>query len=97
MGPPRLTWSDDQREVRIAIPVVEGPRLRVGTIHVEGATLVSPERDPGRAAAHRPGATGTRAVADEGLRAIDRLYQRRGAFGTEVTLETAARRRSRST
>jgi outer membrane protein insertion porin family len=88
VGPARLTWSDDQREVRIAIPVVEGPRLRVGAIHVEGATLISTDQilaalplwqggdwDPSR--------------ADEGLRAIDRLYQRQSSFGTEVTLDTA--------
>jgi outer membrane protein insertion porin family len=86
VGPPRLTWSDDQGEVRIAVPVVEGPRLRVGSIRVEGATLVP---TPAILAA-LPLASGTPWDArrvDEGVRAIDQLYRRRGAFGTDVTAD----------
>jgi outer membrane protein insertion porin family len=86
VGPPRLAWSDDQREVRIDIPVREGPRIRVGAIHIEGATLVS--RDEILAALPlRPGGEWDAQAADDGLRAIDRLYQRHGAFGTEITLD----------
>ena len=88
VGPARLTWSDDQREVRIAIPVVEGPRLRVGAIHVEGATLIWPDQILA-ALPLSPGGDWDARRADEGLRAIDRLYQRRGSFGTEVTLDMA--------
>jgi outer membrane protein insertion porin family len=88
VGPPRLAWSDDQREVRIAIPVVEGPRLKVGPVNVEGALLVSP-KEVLAALPLSPGADWDARVADDGLRAIDRLYQRHGAFGTEVTLDTA--------
>jgi outer membrane protein insertion porin family len=88
VGPPRLTWSDDQRDVRIAIPVVEGPRLRVGAIHVEGATLIWPDQILAALPLWQ-GSDWDPTRADEGLRAIDRLYQRRGSFGTEVTLDMA--------
>ena len=88
VGPPRLTWSDDQREVRIAIPVVEGPRLRVGAVHVDGAALVSPAEILA-VLPLAPGGDWSTSRADEGLRAIDRLYQRHGAFGTDIALDTA--------
>src|SRR5262245_27313370 len=88
VGPPRLTWSDDRREVRIAIPVVEGPRLRVGAIRVEGATLVS-TNEILAALPFIAGGNWDARRADEGIRAIDRLYQRRGAFGTDISLNTA--------
>jgi outer membrane protein insertion porin family len=88
VGPANLTWSDDQREVRITIPVIEGSRLRVGAIHVEGATLVSPDQILPTLPLS-PGDNWDASRADEGLRAIDRLYRRRGAFGTEVTLDSA--------
>lgn len=86
VGPPRLAWTEDQSEVRVTIPVVEGPRLRVGTIHVEGATVVPPA-DILAALPLSPGSAWDAHRADEGLRAIEQLYQRRGAFGTEVTVD----------
>ena len=88
VGPPRLTWSDDRQEVSIAIPVVEGPRLRVGAIHIDGATLVS-ERKILAALPLSPGGEWDASRAEDGVRAIDRLYRQRGAFGTEITLDTS--------
>jgi outer membrane protein insertion porin family len=87
VGPPRLTWSADQSEVRISIPVAEGPRLRVRTVQVEGASLVSTSEIL-KAVPVAPGRPWDARQADEGVRAIDQLYRRRGAFGTEVTVDS---------
>ena len=87
VGPPRLEWSEDQSEVRITIPVVQGPRLRVGTIGIEGAHLIAAD-EIRRALPLASGGPWDASRADDGLRAIDHLYQRRGANGTEVTVET---------
>jgi outer membrane protein insertion porin family len=87
VGPPHLEWSADQSEVRITIPVVEGPRLRVGAVHVEGATLIPPA-EIRKALPLSPGSAWDASLADEGLRVIDQLYQRQGAFATEVTVNT---------
>jgi outer membrane protein insertion porin family len=87
VGPPHLIWSEDQGEVRIAIPVVEGPRLRVGAISIEGAALV-PTADLLAALPLSTGGAWDVQRVDEGIRAIDQLYRRRGAFGTDVTADT---------
>ena len=87
VGPPRLDWSDDQSEVRIAVPVIEGPRFRVGEIVVEGASLLAPA-EIRKVVSLSPGSPWDSGRADEDAREIDRLYRRHGAYGTEVTVET---------
>ncbi len=88
VGPARVTWSDDRTQASIAIPVVEGPRLRVGTIRVEGASLIGPDKILA-AVPLAPGSVWDPDRAEEGARVIRRLYERLGAHSTEVKVDAA--------
>jgi outer membrane protein assembly complex protein YaeT len=88
VGPARLTWSADRREVRAEIPVVEGPRLHVGAIAIEGAIHVS-AAEIRTALPFSSGGVWNPSVADEGERVIARLYERRGFHAAEISATTA--------
>jgi outer membrane protein insertion porin family len=88
VGPARVSWSDDRTQATIAIPIVEGPRLRVGAIRVEGASLIEPDKILAAVPLAR-GSVWDPERADEGARAIRRLYDRIGAQSTEIRVEAA--------
>jgi len=88
VGPARVSWSDDRTQANITVPVVEGPRLRVGAIRVEGASLVAPDKILAAMPLAR-GSVWDPERAEDGTRAIRQLYERLGAPSTEVRVETA--------
>ncbi len=90
VGPADLSFSDDRQRVRIAIPIVEGPRLTVGPVAVEGAHAVS----TAEILAALPLATGdpwTQERVTQGERAIRALYARRGYLNPDLTTESVRR------
>jgi outer membrane protein insertion porin family len=87
VGPVDLTFSEDRQRVRIAIPIVEGPRFVVGTVTLEGVHAV---RAPQIRAALSL-ATGdpwSQERVATGERAVRRLYARRGYLNPGVTIES---------
>jgi outer membrane protein insertion porin family len=86
VGPAELRFSEDQRHVRIVIPISEGPRLLVGRVTVEGAHI----RSSDEILAAMPVRTGDPWTAQKGTearRAIGRLYAQRGYLNAQVTLQ----------
>jgi outer membrane protein insertion porin family len=86
VGPARVSWNADRTEARITIPVIEGPRLRVGAIRVEGASLVAPAEILAAVPLSR-GSVWDPDRAEQGARAVRRLYERLGASSTDVRVE----------
>ncbi len=87
VGPAELDFSEDRRNVRIVIPIREGPQLLVGRVAVEGARVRSTED----ILAALPFKTGDPWVPSKGTdaqRAVGRLYAQRGYLSTRVTVET---------
>ncbi len=90
VGPPDLDFSDGRQQVRIAIPIVEGSRLTVGSVAVEGAHAVSPaEIFPVLPLATGNPWTQERETLAE--RAIRALYARRGYLNPDLTTESVRR------
>ncbi|HSB69035.1 MAG TPA: outer membrane protein assembly factor BamA [Candidatus Methylomirabilis sp.] len=90
VGPADLSFSDGRQHVRIAIPIVEGPRLTVGPVAVEGAHVFS----TAEILAALPLATGdpwTQERVTLGERAVRALYARRGYLNPDLTTESVRR------
>ncbi len=86
VGPADVQFSEGRRSARIVIPVREGPRLAVGGVTVEGATV----RTPAEILAALPFKTGDPWLATYGTdaqRAVGRLYAQRGYLNTEVAVD----------
>ena len=93
VGPADVSFSEDRARARVTIPVREGPRLAAGAVTVEGAELVTV--DGIRAVrGFRRGAPWTAGLAEEGRRAIERLYADRGHHGATVLVDTTRREAS---
>jgi outer membrane protein insertion porin family len=93
VGPPAVEFSADRRRARITIPVVEGARLTVGRVAVEGTRALAPaELLP--ALPLRAGAPWSQAQTEEGRRVLERLYARRGFHAAAAEVETARRERT---
>jgi len=90
VGPAEVQFSEDRQQARITIPIAEGPRLTVGTITVEGATVV-PVGQILAAIPLKGGGPWAAAQVAETRRVVERLFARRGYLGAEVRLETARR------
>ena len=93
-GPAEVRFSDERERAAIAIPIVEGPRLTVGTISVEGAAVV-PAADLLAAIPLKPAAPWTASQLAETRRVVERVYARRGYLGASVGVE-AQRREERA-
>jgi outer membrane protein insertion porin family len=86
IGPAELRWEDGGRRVHVVIPVVEGPRLTVDDVVVEGQTLFTPAELLG-AIRLRAGEPWNLVRAEDGRRSVERLYGRRGYHGATVDMK----------
>ena len=83
VGPAELTWEDEGRRVRVVIPVVEGPRVTVRDVTVEGEALFT----AGELLAViplRPGDPWNPVRIEDGRRSVEQLYGRRGFHGATI-------------
>jgi outer membrane protein insertion porin family len=87
-GPAQVTFTDDRRRARISIPIVEGPRVTVGTIAVEGGTAVPADRILAVIPLKSGAAWSTARVADT-RQLVERVFARQGYLGAQVEVETA--------
>ena len=92
IGPAELRWEDGGRRVRVVIPVVEGPRVTVGDVAIEGQTLFTPE-ELLAVVPLRAGDPWNPVRAEDGRRSMERLYGRRGYHGATVDLKVNRRDR----
>jgi outer membrane protein insertion porin family len=90
IGPAELRWEDAGRRVHVVIPIVEGPRVTVGEVVIDGQTVFSAE-ELRAVIPVRTGDPWNPAHAEDGRRSVERLYGRRGYHGATVDL-TATRR-----
>lgn len=90
VGPAAVTYRADRTGVRIDIPVVEGPRRRVGIIAVTGERVIG-AAEILAAMPMMPGDPWDAARVDEGRRLVERLYARRGYHGAQVTVGATLR------
>lgn len=86
VGPAEIEFSDDRRQVRIAIPVREGPRFLVGSVSVEGARVRSVE-DILAALPFTTGDPWVPSKATDAQRAVGRLYAQRGYLYAQIAVE----------
>ena len=90
VGPAEVRFEDDRTRAHIVIPVVEGPRVGVTHVGVEGQTLFS-LTELLAAVPIVPGDPWSPARIEEGRRAIERLYARRGYQGATADADVTRR------
>ena len=90
VGPPEVRFSEDRTRARVVIPVVEGPRLAVGAVSVDGARIFT-RSELEAALPFRPGVPWETRQPDDGQRAIEQLYAGRGYHGARVRVDTNRR------
>jgi outer membrane protein insertion porin family len=90
VGPAEVRFEDGGSQAHVVVPIVEGPRVTVSRVAVEGQTLVA-EPELLAVVAIRPGDPWNPARVEDGRRAIEELYGRRGYHG--ATADTAVTRR----
>ncbi len=90
VGPAEVQFSEDHRQARIRIPIVEGPRVTVGVITIEGASAVPADRILA-AIPLKPGEPWAASRLTDTRRVVERLFARRGYLGAQAHLETARR------
>ena len=86
VGPADIQFTDDRRQVEIAIPIHEGPRLAIGRIDVTGAVVV-PAEDLVRALPFKPGDAWNTERESEARRSLTRLYGQKGYLGVRIDFE----------
>jgi len=89
-GPAEVTFSEGDSRARIVIPIVEGPRITVGALTVEGERVLS-AREILAVLPFKPGDPWDPVQVEDGQRAIERLYSGRGFGSAIVRLDTARR------
>ena len=92
VGPAEVRFADNRTRAHIVIPVVEGPRVRVGHVDVEGQTLFAPAQLLA-VIPIVPGNPWNPARIEEGRRGIERLYARRGYHGATADADVTRRDR----
>jgi outer membrane protein insertion porin family len=90
VGQAEVRFSEDRSRARLTIPIVEGPRLAVGAVAVEGQTVLTAD-EVLAALPLRPGEPWDPARAEEGRGIVLRLYARRGYHAARVAVETRPR------
>ena len=83
VGPADVRFENGRSRAHVLIPIVEGPRVMVGRVAVDGQTLVA-EPELLAVVAIRPGDPWNPARVEDGRRSIERLYARRGYHGATV-------------
>lgn len=89
-GPPDVRFSDDRSRAEIAIPVVEGARLTVGAVSVEGSAVLSPA-EVLAALPFKPGDPWTTQREAEAQKSLGRVYARHGYLGARIVVEVTRR------
>jgi outer membrane protein assembly factor BamA len=90
VGPADVRFSDDRSHAQIVIPVVEGARLTVGAVSVEGVAILSPVE----VLAALPFKVGDPWAAQreaEAQKSLGRVYARRGYLGARIVAEVTRR------
>jgi outer membrane protein insertion porin family len=87
VGPTEIAFSEDRTQVRVTIPVTEGPRLRVASVTVQGASVVT-QAQLVAASVLKPGDAWDAERARAGQRAMERLYAGHAHHGATVALES---------
>jgi outer membrane protein insertion porin family len=90
VGPPAVRFSPDRRTVEIGIPIVEGERLRVGSLRVEGTQALS-AGEVLAALPLSPGSLWSESLAEEVRRAVGALYASRGHPSADAGVEAQPR------
>ena len=88
VGPPQVHFSEDRTRARVQIPVSEGPRLTAGAVTIEGAHVFA-SSEIRAALPFKPGAPWEARQAEDGRRAIEKLYATRGYHGATVRVDTS--------
>ena len=88
VGPPEVHFSEDRTRARVRIPVSEGPRLTAGAVTIEGAHVFA-SSEVRAALPFKPGAPWEARQAEDGRRAIEKLYATRGYHGATVRVDTS--------
>ena len=81
-------FSEDRTRARVRIPVSEGPRLTAGAVTIEGAHVFA-SSEIRAALPFKPGAPWEARQAEDGRRAIEKLYASRGYHGATVRVDTS--------
>ena len=89
-GPAEVRFEEGRTRAHIVIPVVEGPRVRVRHVDVEGQTLFT-TAELLAAIPIVPGDPWNPARMEEGRRAVERLYARRGYHGATADADVTRR------
>ena len=92
VGPAEVRFEDGRTRAHIVIPVVEGPRVTVGHVDVEGQILFT-AAEILAAIPIVPGDPWNAARIEEGRREIERLYARRGHHGATADADVTRRDR----
>jgi outer membrane protein assembly factor BamA len=88
VGPPEVHFSEDRTRARVRISVSEGPRLTAGAVTIEGAHVFA-SSEIRAALPFKPGAPWEARQAEDGRRAIEKLYASRGYYGAAVRVDTS--------
>ena len=92
VGPAEVRFENGRTRAHIVIPIVEGPRVRVGQVDVEGQTLFE-TAELLAVVPIAPGDPWNPARIEEGRRGVERLYARRGYHGATADAEVTRRDR----
>ena len=92
VGPADVRFEDGRMRAHIVIPVVEGPRVTVGHVDVEGQTIFA-TAELLAVIPIVPGDAWNPARIEEGRRGIERLYARRGYHGAAADADVTRRDR----
>jgi outer membrane protein insertion porin family len=90
VGPAMVEFTAEKERANIRIPIVEGSRVRLGAVTVEGDTVLTTKEILAELPV-KPGDFWDPARAEEGQRLIRRLYARKGYLGTKITYESSRR------
>lgn len=90
VGPATLQFSENRERVRVEIPIVEGPRIVVGTIAIEGARAVS-SQELLAVIPISPGTVWSEERVRESQRRMRQGYARRGFLGPQIAAESVQR------
>jgi outer membrane protein insertion porin family len=90
IGPAELRWEDNGRRVHVVVPVVEGPRVTIADVVVDGQTVFTPE-ELLAVLPMRVGGPWNPGRAEDGRRSVERLYGHRGFHGATVEMKTTRR------
>jgi outer membrane protein insertion porin family len=90
VGPATLQFSENRERLRVEIPIVEGSRLVVGTVRIEGTRAVSPQ-ELLAAIPLSPGTGWSEERVRESQRRMQQEYARRGFLGPQIVAESVQR------